>query len=302
MENTEDKKIAGTTSSGTSWLVIEIASTQLVFVALLIFMRFFLFPRGPLPAIVLTAVLYVALRLTRHNTESPIPGIATLWSIFRTGMLLLWSLLSMIGLFTIVFVAVNLLAYFLTHWNARMRSNEVAAVTALKGYAASQVTFSYYVGNKPEIAGRNTTAVGKYVHVDNFRNLYYGIPKSGERFHYIGKAMADAFIVDNILSGTQTLDESAPQTAVPHTGYFFQEDASGLLPAEKYNTGFALMAFPERLGETGRYVFWIGSEGIVYSQQPKVEKGTTAAQLLELYRDKIDSTPLSGNIAGWDSL
>lgn len=207
---------------------------------------------------------------------------------------------AMIGLLLLTAVVLQVI----THWNATMRRNEATAVTALKSYATAQVTFSIWGKSKPGRGAGNTLATGDAAYADNYRNLFYGVVEHQDesiRFTLIPKPLADAFLIDNFLGGFPTADAMAPQESVPYSQYYFQEDPSGLLTASGYDKTFALMAFPRILGKTGRYVYWIGIEGIVYQQRPDAPKGTPAAKLFELYHNNPESTPLAKKTrTGWE--
>lgn len=205
-----------------------------------------------------------------------------------------------------LFAATGMLAGFVlgswyaTHWDARLRSNEHTAIICLRNYATGQTLFSLYHKNHPEKRMDHTLANGDESYADNFRNLQYGEPEPGRGFWLINQYMADAFLIDNMLGGAPTGGEGPKSKSLSYQGYFFQEDPTGP-PVADYNRTFAMMAFPEFLGKTGRYVYWIGHDAILYRQRPDAPEETTALQLLDHYRTTPHSTPFSPHpVTAWE--
>ena len=212
--------------------------------------------------------------------------------------------------------ALRYLRYFLAFWavlilavltviliaerNRAIRSRELVAQICLRKYATAQLTFA--LGKQATIPGNTSPGLGENAYADNFRNLFYGADDDGQWLHLVPESMADAYLVDNALSGAPTLNEGADRKAAPHHGYLFVEDLTGDVPAAKYDSWCTLMAIPVELGATGRYVYWINQEGVVYSQEPRAPKGTTAEELLKLYRGVPGSTPAMQPAADWQAL
>lgn len=163
----------------------------------------------------------------------------------------------------------------------RWRANEINAAAALKAYAMAQIIFRKK--DYCRIPGNSSPELGESAFADNFRNLHYGHDETGTgQLQLISKHFADAFLVDNALSGAATVGD-APKTPTPYQGYLFQEDCSGSLPASQYGNKFALMAFPAVYGVDGYSVFWIGETGTVHESKPDVKKGATATEIQRLY-------------------
>ena len=177
----------------------------------------------------------------------------------------------------------------------RWEANQWTAYTSLRSYASAQITFSY--ANYSAIPGNTSAALGENAYADNFRNLYYGRSGKGELLQLITKGVADAFLADNALSSTPTCPGAA-ETAKPYAGYYFMEDAFGMLPASGYDKRFAFMAFPAVYGETGYCVYWVDETGEVLRHDPKAPTGTPAKELVKWYRPP---TPLADSpLISWE--
>lgn len=211
-------------------------------------------------------------------------------------------------------------AFFAVHtiemnFISHIRIDDGFAESTLRRYAGAQEAFSRWAKMNPKKANTLTRATGSTMYADNFRNLHYGFRDErsyptnpayeGQINEFIGWPNwneAESFLYDNALGGAPTASADAPSASKVDSAYYFQEDPTGILPAEAYGTGFALMAFPRELGITGNYVFWVGNGTGVYRQRPNAPKGTSAAKLYELYRDKPGATPAAGQFESWERL
>lgn len=142
---------------------------------------------------------------------------------------------------------------------ARIRANEITAITSLKNYVTAQVTFQ--VAKMGRIA-RNTGA-GERGYADNYRNLFYGQPpRAAEGGAFVPVAliterMANAFAGPT--SGAETVpDGNPPAEPAASDGYVFLEP-----PGLDFTKNYGLVAYPEKYGQSGNRVFFVGVEGVV---------------------------------------
>jgi hypothetical protein len=220
----------------------------------------------------IAAALLLSIRRYRATEEKELPRWSRVWRIARP-FLLVVVIFGFFCLGPCVLVLMD-------EEHQRQRYNQSNAMSQLMNYVAAQSIFREHF---PE----------KATNVDNFRNLYYGKSEEGEQLRLISSAMADASLRDNFLGNTPTIEPGDSTPAKPYNGYYFIEDPSGLLPASEYADRFALMAIPTEYLYGGFKIFWINEDYSLHAYDPEVEWGTTAEQLLELFLNKPDSTPLA---------
>lgn len=259
-----------------------------VIVAILALVGFLFFPAtawtwalilGVLSAVSI-AIWIVQKKKPRQNWPSSASGIA------KRVFLSVWAGL---GLCFVLMLGLALTG----EWDRSLRENENRALVSLKNLATAQVTFA--IKEYHTVPGNNVTSPQDGKYADNFRNLHYGRDGDGRQLRLIPRELADAFVVENILNGAKTADNREHNPSAPCNGYYFQEDVTELPRTLEHAQTFAYMAFPAFLKETGRYVFWIGEEGTVYRHEPDAPKRTPAAKLMELYRNRPGSSPLSNS-------
>ena len=179
--------------------------------------------------------------------------------------------------------------------DTRLDANERWAYVILKNIFIAQITYSL-------IPGLPVPEEGGSPFARNYRLLYYTPdPRTGKPVGLISKRMADAFLLDNPLSGPSAPSD-APARATPESGYYFIEDITERIPdSERATRPPAVLAFPAEYGITGNTIFWAGgTDGTVYRFNPKAPKGTTAA---ELARRLFSPTPAGGMPVGeWREL
>lgn len=203
-------------------------------------------------------------RVKTHRAELKQPGEGT-----RPSTIILMVLS---GLTAIVLPAMMMLAAIALPnlQKARVRANEVTALTCLKNYASAQAT--YVKNQKRENPG----------YCNNFRALYYGESASGEPIVLISQRMADAFIEAN---------GNVPQESSPYHGYVFLEDPT--LDPDDWADYFALVAYPVKPGTTGEHMYWIGKEGQVLMKLAEADGNGNPVLLTP------KTSPLSGDRSGW---
>lgn len=198
---------------------------------------------------------------------------------------------------------------------SRLRANEATAVTCLRNYGTAQVTFQ--LGQQSSVpANSDTTSSGLRGFADNFRNLFYGLPRTiptsnGEyagdatrNLALISQAHADAFITaaDAKVTPANVGSPTTPGVSTVYQGYHFAEDP--VLADNKANgtfiTNYGLLGLPANSATTGNNAFWMDSENTV------MRKGLVATYDQDTGYTAIvtDGTPLtSGTIrATWSSL
>lgn len=186
------------------------------------------------------------------------------------------------------FAAIAFVAWPIIDRVPPVRANEATAVTCLKNYFHAQRRFAEQ--NLSSVSGNTSPGLGANAYADNYRNLRYGRDGRGRRLDLIGAAFADVFLEDRALAGAAT-GEGGAEKARTYQGYRFIKDVSGLPPAEKYGSRFALLAFPERAGITGQSIFRIDETGRVVGYSCFAER-LTAGELLREYREgRIPSPP-----------
>lgn len=161
----------------------------------------------------------------------------------------------------------------------RILYNEANAVGALQQYTTAQEIwrksfFGGVEGNNfkyADNAANKDLNSGQRAFADNFRNLYYGVPRTGQTvpIKLLSKAVADAFN-PSARSGSYApvstrSSERATTTSVPYSGYVFLEDPfmnTGSLGTANddmgWNVGYGLVAYPTAFGRTGNNLLWVG--------------------------------------------
>ena len=202
---------------------------------------------------------------------------------------------------------------------SRIRANEATAVTCLRNYASAQVTFQ--VGQQARVeTNADWDVVGNNGYADNFRNLFYGNPKttiiadSGGKYEadtstnlsLISQAHADAFNEARTPTTEANSDPTAAaSTASAYQGYYFDEplddDISALLTSatditEYFIGDFALRAVPANSSNTGNSAFWVNTQGTV------LKRGLVPSKLYsDIFTDLNTPTDPSKR-SEWDSL
>ncbi|MCC8190096.1 MAG: type II secretion system GspH family protein [Planctomycetes bacterium] len=145
---------------------------------------------------------------------------------------------------------------------SRISANEASAISQLKAISAAQVTFQVgRMGQNP--VNTNTGMVG---FCDNFRNLFYGNPASGqvETLGLIPRYLADAFARDvgAGCAATHTSPNTPLSTPASLNGYLFAEPKE-LLTNNGFASDFAILGVPNVSRKTGEFAFWLGQKGNV---------------------------------------
>ena len=161
---------------------------------------------------------------------------------------------------------------------SRLRANEATAVTCVRNYGTAQVTFQ--LGQQASVATNTTEAnSGLRGYADNFRNLFYGNPRTtptgtgglyaadtSRNLALISQAMADA--TSGVVTGQGTV--GTPITSqitdsnlgIIYQGYYFVEDQV-LFTNRGFESNYALLAVPGNSSSTGNNAFWMDSENSV---------------------------------------
>jgi hypothetical protein len=225
--------------------------------------------------VVLSALVALAFSVWRFiaTRGKGLPRLSRAWIVARP-ILLVTSTIGVLCFRSCVLVVMD-------EHGQRQRYNQTYAIISLKQCMTAQVMFSLESSN-----------IG---YSDNFRNLHYGENKDGEAFNLIDRNVANAYLIDNFLGGTPTAAPGDSTPPKPYSGYYFIEDPSGLLPESGYAEHCAIMAIPSEYMRTGSQIFWMDDTGILHAYDPEAEWNTPAEELLRLFLNKPDSTPLSRN-------
>lgn len=199
---------------------------------------------------------------------------------------------------------------------SRLRANEATAITCIRNYGTAQVTFQ--LGQQASVATNTDIAnSGLRGFADNFRNLFYGNPRTTpaaggvynadttRTLSLISQAMADAFADSPAGMATVTtplngIGDGTVSDHIVYQGYYFTEDPEMFNIAEGFASNYAMVAVPANSSSTGNNAFWMDSENSV------MKRGLVADDLYDniLTATITGDTPLNGGTAraNWQSL
>lgn len=200
----------------------------------------------------------------------------------RTGCLrkALWSFAVILILGVVTAIAIpNIM-------ESRKRANMENALTALRNYCTAQVIFQ--IGKQGRMYHNSKTGDSGYA--DNYRNLYYGNVWTGNKLDstqnlvLISKGHADAFLNRNYRTPTVVTPLKPSETPEPYHGYYFFEDSG----VQDWSSDFAMFAIPASSLQ-GDYIFWIGSECIMYARALTENDYSIDNPRLDLKSPRIES-------------